>query len=142
MVITIDIDGKEVGFKATALTPRIYRHKIGRDLITDMNKLRKAYTKAEQAKTEEEKRDTQLSVVDLEIFENVAWIMAKQYNNKIEDTADEWLDTFKIFSVYKVLPQILQLWNMNNATTSIVKKNLQKQNGSQTELSSCFGAQN
>lgn len=39
------IDGKEVGFKATALTPRLYRHRIGRDMIQDLNRLRKAYKK-------------------------------------------------------------------------------------------------
>lgn len=44
----IQIDGKEVGFRASALTPRLYRHKIGRDMIQDLNKLQKAYTKALQ----------------------------------------------------------------------------------------------
>lgn len=44
----IKIDGKEVGFRASALTPRLYRHKIGRDMIQDLNKLQKAYTKALQ----------------------------------------------------------------------------------------------
>ena len=33
------IDGKEVGFRASALTPRLYRHKIGRDMIRDLNQL-------------------------------------------------------------------------------------------------------
>ena len=37
----IQIDGKEVGFRASALTPRLYRHKIGRDMIQDLNKLQK-----------------------------------------------------------------------------------------------------
>ena len=42
----IKIDGKDVGFRATALTPRFYRHLIGRDIIQDMSQLRKAYSKA------------------------------------------------------------------------------------------------
>ena len=32
--------------------------------------------------TEEEKQEAQLSVLDLEIFENAAWIMAWQYDKK------------------------------------------------------------
>ena len=34
----IKIDGKDVGFRATALTPRLYRHRMGRDIIQDLNK--------------------------------------------------------------------------------------------------------
>ena len=37
------IDGKQVKFRATARTPRLYRGIIGRDMIADMNKLMKAY---------------------------------------------------------------------------------------------------
>ena len=42
----IKIDGKDVGFRATALTPRLYRHRMGRDIIQDLNKLKNAYNKA------------------------------------------------------------------------------------------------
>lgn len=75
----LNIAGKEVGLRATALTPRLYRHKIGRDIIQDMAKLQKAFSKAAQLPqdaTEEERQEAQLSVMDLEIFENVAFIMA------------------------------------------------------------------
>ena len=79
----IKIDGRDVGFKATALTPRLYRHRMGRDIIQDLNKLKKAYNKAlslPDTATDEEKEDAQLSSLDLEIFENVAYIMARQYD--------------------------------------------------------------
>ena len=92
----LTIDGKEVGFRASALTPRLYRHKFGRDIVRDLNQLRKAYNKAMQAKGLEKPpedapedvkaayenaiQDAQMSVVDLEIFENTAWIMARQYD--------------------------------------------------------------
>ena len=39
------IDEKEVKFRATARTPRLYRALVGRDMIADMNKLQKAYEK-------------------------------------------------------------------------------------------------
>ena len=122
----IQIDEKEVGFKATALTLRLYRHFFGRDMIGDMVRLKKSYKKAEEIPedaTEEEKNEAQLSVIDLEIFENVAWIMAYQYDPKAAGAnPDEWLDGFKTFSIYEVLPQILVLWELNQKTTAEPKK--------------------
>lgn len=121
----LTISGKEVGFRATALTPRIYRHKIGRDIIQDLNQLRKSYAKAvegQNAKTEEEQRDAQLSVLDLEIFENAAYVMAKQYDPDVPASLDDWLDGFETFSIYEILPEILQLWSLNERTTAKPKK--------------------
>lgn len=121
----LTIDGKKVGFRATALTPRLYRHKVGRDIIRDLNQLRKSYNKAAKLSenaTEEERQEAQLSILDLEIFENVAHIMARQYDPSIPDTPEEWLENFKLFSIYEILPQILELWGLNQKTTSKPKK--------------------
>lgn len=132
------IDGKEVGFRATALTPRLYRHKIGRDMVRDLNQLKRSYDKAilamgmkkpgeqaTEAQLEEYDRavkDAQLSVLDLEIFENAAFVMARQYDQTLPGTPEEWLDGFSTFSLYEVLPAILELWQVNQQTTSIPKK--------------------
>lgn len=122
----LTISGKEVGLRATALTPRLYRHKIGRDIIQDMSQLQKAFSKAAQISkdaTDEEREAAQLSVMDLEIFENVAFIMARQYDQNIPDTVEAWLDEFDTFSIYEIFPVILELWNLNNKTTAKPKKN-------------------
>lgn len=122
---TVNIDGKDVKFRATARTPRLYRVLIGRDMIQDMNRLSKAYKKASEVSkdaTDEEKQDAQLSMVDLEIFENAAYVMARHANPELQMTADEWLDTFEIFSIWQILPEILKLWALNNKTTSTPKK--------------------
>lgn len=121
----IKIDGKEVGFRATALTPRLYRHKIGRDIIHDLNKLKRAYEKATalpETATDEEREDAQLSSIDLEIFENVSFIMARQYDTSLPNTPEEWLDGFKTFSIYEILPSVLELWAMNEMQTAKPKK--------------------
>lgn len=135
----ITVSGKEVGFRATALTPRLYRHKVGRDIVRDMAQLQTSFGKAIKAQNleapkedaaewqkreyEEAVQHAQLSVMDLEIFENVAWIMARQYDPTLPDTADAWLDGIDgTFSIYEVLPQILELWRMNQQTTSVLKK--------------------
>lgn len=113
---TVNIDGKEVKFRATARTPRLYRVIIGRDMIQDMNRLMKAYER-------KKKDDDELDVVDLQIFEDVAYAMARHANPDIEErTADEWLDTFNVFSIYEVLPHILELWALNTKQTSQPKK--------------------
>ena len=121
----LTIGGKAVGFRATPLTPRLYRHKIGRDIIQDFSRLEKAYRKAAalpETATEEERREAQLSAFDLEIFENAAYIMARQYDPSIPDSPDEWLDGFETFSIYEILPHILELWALNEATTAKPKK--------------------
>lgn len=122
----IVIDGKEIKMKASALIPRIYRYKYGRDIIRDMAVLKKAYDKMAKLPddaTKDEKLEAQFSVTDLTIFENIAYCMAKHADESIPDTAEEWLEEFEIFSIYSVLPEILRLWNMSNITTSMPKKN-------------------
>lgn len=112
----VTIDGKQVKFRATARTPRLYRVLIGRDMIQDMNKLMKAYER-------KKKDDDDLDIIDLQIFEDVAYAMARHANPDMEEkTADEWLDTFDMFSIYEVLPHILELWALNTKQTSKAKK--------------------
>ncbi len=122
----IEVDGREVGFKATALTLRLYRHFFGRDMISDMVKLKKAYMKATELPedaAEEEKQEAQLSALDLEIFENAAWAMAWQYDKEAAgEDPDTWLDGFNTFSIYETFPAILELWALNQKTTAIPKK--------------------
>ena len=113
----VNIGGKDLGLRATALTPRLYRFKIGRDMIVDLNALKKSYDKV--SKDEE----AQLTVTDLTIFENVAYIMAKQYDATLPSTPEEWLDSMDtVFTIYELLPHILELWQLNQVTTSTPKK--------------------
>ena len=121
----IVVGQNEVKMRASALIPRLYRFKYGRDIIHDMNILKKAYKKVTDLPadaTEEEKQDAQFSVVDLTLFENVAYIMAKHADPTQPDSPEEWLEQFDMFSIYQVLPEILGLWNLSTATTSKPKK--------------------
>ena len=118
----IRIDDKEVKFRATARTPRLYRASIGRDMIIDMNKLSKSLKRVKES--DENGEEASFSSEDLQIFEDTAYIMARHANPDIpQKTPDEWLDTFNMFSIYEVLPDLLILWGENNKTTSIPKKN-------------------
>lgn len=127
---TIEICGQPVRFCASAATPRLYRLKFKRDIFADMQKLtkdfqaKKAAQKAkEQAEDTEQNAGTDLAVESLEIFENVAYIMAFQADRTIPDTIDAWLDQFEMFSIYEVLGELVQLWGDNLFTSASAKKN-------------------
>lgn len=112
MVKTIQIDGKEIEFKATAATPRVYRQAFGRDIYIDLTTLYEEMSKGES-----------LSVKSLSTFENISFVMAMQAEGKtinretVNEDMNEWLDRFDTFSIYKVVPQIMELWRLNTEQT-------------------------
>lgn len=112
---TISICGQPVRFCASAATPRLYRLKFKRDIFADMQKLTKEF--------QERNTGADLAVESLEIFENVAYIMAFQADRSIPDTIDQWLDQFEMFSIYEVLGELVQLWGDNLFTSARAKKN-------------------
>ena len=117
MTRKIEIDGKEVLFRASAAIPIIYRIKFHRDIYKDLSALEKAIDKnSEEGST--------LDTFSLEMFENIAYIMAKHADSTIPDTPEEWLDEFNTFSIYQVLPKLIELWGLNVQTDVTAKKNL------------------
>ncbi len=122
MTKVIEIDGKKVAFKASAAIPRLYRVKYGRDIFKDLMKLEKSLNESKE-------EDSALDVFSLEIFENIAYLMAKHADPALPDTAEEWLDEFSVFSIYQVLPEIISLWGLNVTTQSEAKKNVPQLNG-------------
>ena len=112
----IEIDGKEVAFKASAAIPRIYRLKFQRDIYKDLSSLEKAIGGGDAS-------NSNLDSFTLEMFENIAFIMAKHADANVPDTPEEWLDGFNTFSIYQVLPQIIELWGLNVKTEVEAKKN-------------------
>ena len=113
---TVTVGDKEVKFRSSATIPRLYRIKFKRDIFKDLSKLEASYSKK---KTE----DGSFAIEDLEIFENVAYIMADHADHTIPDNLDDWLDQFEMVSIYEVLPEILELWGSNLVTDVASKKN-------------------
>ncbi len=116
----IEIDETKVEFKASAAIPRIYRLKFGRDIYKDLSLLEKALSDSKED-------DSTLDMFSLELFENIAFIMAKHANPDIEDTPEEWLDNFNTFSIYQILPELIELWGLNTQTDIEAKKNFARQ---------------
>lgn len=119
----IEIDGIPVKFKASAAIPRLYRNKFGRDIYRDLAKLQKAIE-------ENDAENSSLDNFSLDVFESLAWLSAWHADPQhVPDNPDEWLDQFNTFSIYEILPQIIELWGMNVEQQVEVKKNFPPQTG-------------
>lgn len=116
----IEIDGQMITFKASAAIPRIYRLKFQRDIYKDLALLEKSIG-------DRKEESSNLDMFSLEMFENIAFIMAKHADPSIPDTPEEWLDNFNTFSIYQVLPQLIELWGLNVKTDVEAKKNFVRQ---------------
>lgn len=68
----IEIDGKEVTFKASAAVPRLYRIKFGRDIYKDLRQLEKSVG-------ENDEDNSNLDLFSLEMFEDLASSMTTSF---------------------------------------------------------------
>lgn len=107
-------------FKASAAIPRIYRMKFQRDIYKDLSALEKSVGDGND-------ENSNLDMFSLEMFENIAYIMAKHADPSLPDTPEEWLDNFSTFSIYQILPELIDLWGMNVRSDVEAKKNFVRQ---------------
>lgn len=116
---TITVDGKEVTLRASAAVPRLYRIKFRRDIILDMQAVARAVEDKDQTGQD-------LPLEALELFENMAYIMAKHGDkDAVPDSPDEWLEEFSTFSIYKIFPVLKALWEGNMEALDVAKKKLE-----------------
>ena len=117
---TINIDGRDVTFRASAAIPRIYRNRFHRDIYKDLRDLQKSVDA-------DDPEASSLDSFSLELFEDISYIMAKHADSEnVPDNPDEWLEAFNTFSIYEVLPQLIELWGLNVETQAESKKNIEK----------------
>lgn len=109
---TISIDGRDLKFKATASTPRVYRQAFGRDIYVDIKSLYAGIN-----------GEAEMSVECLNAFENIAFCLNAQAEGRelkrenIEKEMEEWLEQFEMFSIYRIFPQIMDLWRSETEQT-------------------------
>ena len=65
-----------------------------------------------------------LDTFSLEMFENIAYVMAKHADTNIPDTPEELMHGLKTFSIYQVLPQLIELRTLILQTHVRAKKKL------------------
>lgn len=111
---TLNIGGKEVKLKSTAGTMMRYRNNFNRDFIKDLVSLQgKLTSKLDNG--------TEFDALDLDMFEKIAWCMAKTSDNNIPDI-EHWLDEFETFDIMQVLPEIMELLVANMEQVNESKK--------------------
>ena len=103
--------------------PRLYRIKFGRDIYKDLRQLEKSVG-------ENDEDNSNLDLFSLEMFEDLTWLMARHADPaKVPDSPEEFLDQFNTFSIYQILPQLIELWGLNVQTEVESRKNLEKVSG-------------
>jgi hypothetical protein len=120
---TVQIDGKDVTFRASAAIPRMYWIRFRRDIYQDMAQLTREVDANDPNKSE-------IELDNLEMFENIAYLMAKHADpDSVPNTPEEWLEQFNTFSIYTVLPKIIELWGLNTEQQAESKKKFEQLQG-------------
>jgi len=96
----LTIDGRQVRFKSTGAFLLRYKAQFGRDALQDILKLQGAIDNKNQIKN--------IDVLDLEVFYNLVWTLAKTADPSIPPPL-EWLDEFSEFPLMDIIPEIVDM---------------------------------
>ena len=115
-------EGRSLNFKASAFSPIAYNRLFpGRDYLIDMEALKCANDKEEKS----------FAMSDYEHFARISYLFAyqglapsprqtqeqKEFLEEYPDAWD-WIDSFNAFSIYEILPEIIDLWYNNEKQIS------------------------
>ena len=124
-IAEINVDGKMLAFKASGMTQITYDSLFrGRNFINDIMSLRDIRSDIDAAGDDISK--VNISTDDLRVFANVCYTMRYQAMSSSEKkafrikypTAYDWLDDLDTFDIYTILPQVMDLWNLDSISTS------------------------
>lgn len=145
-VIQIE-EGRSAAFRASAFSPIQYNRLFpGRDFMRDMDALRSANDRAkadegDEAAEGKEKKQF-FDIEDYETFVRVSYTFAYQalspsprvsdeqraFRKKYPDAWD-WIDDMNTFSIYQILPEIVDLWFGGAVQVAGSKKNMSPPSG-------------
>lgn len=97
----LNIDGRNVKFKSTGAFLLRYKSQFNRDALQDIFRLQDAV----DLETRELKN---IEALDLEVFYNIVWTLAKTADSSI-DPPLEWLDTFSEFPLMDIIPELIEM---------------------------------
>ena len=109
----LTIDGRQVRFKSTGAFLLRYKAQFGRDALRDIFKLQDAVDSKNRIKN--------IDALDLEVFYNLVWTLAKTADPSIPPPL-EWLDTFGEFPLVEIVPEVIDLIFSSLGTTVEPKK--------------------
>lgn len=105
---TLLIDGRQIRFKSTGAFLLRYKAQFNRDALKDLVKLEPIIKKMDIQGTKEEQEAAAIEVfdsLDLELFYNLVWVMAKVADPHIPEPL-EWLDTFAEFPIMDIFQEL------------------------------------
>ena len=108
----VNIDGRQVKFKSTGAFLLRYKEQFRRDAIKDIFKMQKAVGENNQI--------TDIELLDLDVFYNLLWTLAKTADKSISPPM-EWLDEFDTFPLMDIIPEVMDLI-LGCITTSVDSK--------------------
>lgn len=134
----INIDGRDVKFKASASFVYRYKQQFGKDLLTLVMPLIKSVLEGlnvffalqnskgadMEALLSEVNISSAIEKIELVDLFNVIWVMAKTANKDIADPV-EWYDEFDVFPVFDVARELLDIFLPSLFITEESKKKLQ-----------------
>ena len=148
---TIQIEeGRSAAFRASAFSPIQYNRLFpGRDFMRDMDELRTINKQMNEAGKENTEGDAEegrqqkrrfFSIEEYELFVRVAYTFAykalspsprpseeqREFREKYPDPWD-WIDSMNTFSIYQILPEIVDLWFEGAVQVASSKKNSNQQ---------------
>lgn len=107
------IDGRQVKFKSTGAFLLRYKAQFGRDALQDILRIQSAIDNKGRIKN--------IDTLDLEVFYNLIWTLAKTADPSIPPPL-EWLDTFGEFPLAEIVPEVIDLIFSSLGTTVEPKK--------------------
>lgn len=127
MTKTVQAGGREITLRVSALLPRKYRYKFGRDMVKDINGLRRRLLELVDAYKAGD-LEADFTAEEVEAFEDLTWTFAKAGDSTIPDSVEEWLDSFEeVLGVYTLLPEVLLLWSESERGTAEPAKKAERQ---------------
>lgn len=127
-------EGIQILFKASAFSPILFNRLFkGRDFLREITALK---TRSDEMQADEDGA-VELSLDDYIFFADLAYLFAYQgvspgtshttpeQKEWLKQWPDpyEWLDQFGTFSIYTILPEIIDLWYSQDMTKAVAKKN-------------------
>lgn len=127
MTKTVQAGGREITLRVSALLPRKYRYKFGRDMVKDINGLRRRLLELVDAYKAGD-LEADFTAEEVEAFEDLTWTFAKAGDPTVPDSVEEWLDSFEeVLGVYTLLPEVLLLWSESERGTAEPAKKAERQ---------------
>lgn len=124
---TVILDGKPLPLMASGMTPRLYRQLFGKDVFADMAKLRRlrkavldnpdggeSETGEPDMMDPDAVPDEAFTAFSSEMYENLAFCMAKMANPALPDKIEDWLASIDDPSgITLIAKDVLKLYYQN-----------------------------